>query len=267
MGNCARRRNAPLDVISSDIIPWTTALKLARQGVRVFPCAADKKPLTSNGYKDASADPNIVDAWWTKHPEALIGVPTGDRFVVIDVDLQHLDAQQWYHASCSRLPLTRTHVTRSGGRHLLFKPNSEVGCSAGKLGPHIDTRGLGGYIIWWPACGLDVLHRGVLAPVPDWIIEALRPPQPPPQKVVQFPPSHVTTHRQFEGVVRAIATAHEGERNSLCFWGACRMREFVAQNTIGRDAAIEIVVEAASRAGLPRNEARRTVLSAFRGGA
>jgi len=265
MGNCARRRNAPLDVMSSDIIPWKTALKLARQGVRVFPCAADKKPLTSNGYKDASADPNIVHAWWTKHPEALIGVPTGDRFVVIDVDLQHLDAQQWYDANCSRLPLTRTHVTRSGGRHLLFKPNCGVGCSAGKLGAHVDTRGLGGYIIYWPVCELDVLHGGMLAAVPDWIIEALHPPQAPPPNVVQFP-THVSTHRQFEGIVRAIATAHEGERNSICFWGACRMRELVAQNAIGRDAAIEIVVEAASRAGLPRNEARSTVLSAFRGG-
>ena len=42
------------------------------------------------------------------------------------------------------------------------------------------------------------------------------------------------------------------------------MIELVAQNAIGRDAAIEIVVEAASRAGLPRDEARRTALSAFR---
>jgi hypothetical protein len=43
------------------------------------------------------------------------------------------------------------------------------------------------------------------------------------------------------------------------------MRELVAQSVIGRDAAIEIVVEAASRAGLPRTEARRAALSAFRG--
>jgi hypothetical protein len=216
-----------------------------------------------NGFKDASTDPNIIHAWWTEHPEALTGVPTGERFVVLDIDLQHIDAQQWYDINRSRLPLTRMHVTRSGGRHLLFKPTPEVGCSAGKLGSHIDTRGLGGYVIWWPACGLDVLHGGVLAPVPDWIIEALRPPQSPPQNVVHFP-IHVSANHQFEGIVRAIAGAHEGERNALCFWGACRMRELVAQSVIGHDAAIEIVVEAASRAGLPRTEARRTALSAFR---
>src|SRR5262249_43597073 len=245
---------------------WTAALKLARRKVCVFPCADDKRPLTPNGFKDASADPDIVHVLFTEYRHAsLIGVPTGERFVVIDIDLQHLDAQQWYDANRARLPLTRTHVTRSGGRHLLFKPNSKVGCSAGKLGPHVDTRGLGGYIIWWPSCGLEALHLGVLAAVPDWIIEALHPPQSAPQNVVPFP-IHINAHRQFGGIVRTIAAAHEGERNSICFWGACRMRELVAQNAIGRNAAIEIVVEAASRAGLPRNEARRTVLSAFRGG-
>jgi hypothetical protein len=148
---------------------------------------------------------------------------------------------------------------------LLFKPNPKVGCSAGKLGPHVDTRGLGGYVIWWPAAGLEVLHALALASVPDWIIEALHPPAPP-QNVVPYP-IHINAHRQFGGIVRTVAEAWEGERNSICFWGACRMREFVTQNAIGRDAAIEIVVEAASRAGLSRNEARRTVLSAFRQGA
>ena len=243
--------------------PWKSALKLARAGISVFPCAADKRPITPNGFKDASADPDIVHVWWAEHPEALIGVPTGSRFVVVDLDLQHEDAQRWYTNNGPRLPLTRAHMTRSGGRHLLFKPTPEVGCSADKLGSHVDTRGLGGYIIWWPACGFQVLHAKALAAVPDWVIEALHPSQPPPQSFVQFP-TPVAAHSKLEGVVRAIAGAREGERNSLCFWGACRMIELVAQNAIGRDAAIEIVVEAASRAGLPRDEARRTALSAFR---
>jgi hypothetical protein len=250
-------------VIVSAPCPWTSALKLARQGVCVFPCAADKKPVTLNGFKDASADPNIVHAWWTEHPEALIGVPTGIKFAVVDLDLQHEEAQRWYDNNRARLPLTRAHTTRSGGRHLLFTPKSDLGCSVGKLARGVDVRGHGGYIIWWPACGLAVLHGAVLAPVPDWIVEALRPSQSPPQNVVPFF-APIDAHGKFEGIVRAIAEAHEGERNSLCFWGACRMRELVAQSVIGRDAAIEIVVEAASRAGLPRNEARRTALSAFR---
>jgi hypothetical protein len=244
--------------------PWTEALKLARRKVPTFPCDQDKRPLIPGGFKNASADPNVVHSFFMEYSDALIGVPTGDRFVVIDLDLQHEDAQQWYDTNHSRLPLTRTHITRSGGRHSLFKPNPQIGCSTGKLGPHVDSRGIGGYIIWWPAAGFHVLHGGVLALAPDWIVEALHPPEPP-QNVVRFP-IHLTSPQQFEGIVRTIARASEGERNSICYWGACRMRELVAQHAIERNTAIEIVVEAASRAGLPRQEARRTVLSAFRGG-
>ncbi len=245
---------------------WVEALKLAHGGNAVFPCRADKTPLTANGFKDATADPNVVHNWWTEHPDALIGVPTGTKFVVIDLDLQHNTALDWYEVNRSRLPLTRTHMTRSGGRHLLFKPNDAVGCSAGKLGPHVDTRGLGGYVIWWPACGFDVYHGGMLVEITGWIVAALHPPPAEPttsSNVVQLSPP-VTSRSKFEGIVRRIATAHQGERNAICFWGACRVAELVAQNAFGHTDAIEIIVEAASRAGLPRQEARRTALSAFR---
>ena len=132
----------------------TEAFHLAARGLAVFPCdRASKRPLTSHGFKDASADCDLVRAWWSRHPDAVIGVPTGIKFVVIDLDLQHVAARRWYGEHGTRLPDTRTHLTRSGGRHLLFKPTSRVGCSAGKLGPHIDTRGLGGYVIWWPLAG------------------------------------------------------------------------------------------------------------------
>jgi bifunctional DNA primase/polymerase-like protein len=246
---------------------WLEALKLTREGILVFPCGNDKRPLTPHGFKDASADANLVHDWWTQWPNALIGTPTGVKFCVLDLDLQHVEAQSWYDNYRTRLPLTRTHVTRSGGRHLLFKASSQVGCSAGKLGPHIDTRGLGGYIIWWPAHGHEVLHAETLASVPDWILEALHA-EP---KVVPYcsrRPLHTSgdVQRKLNGIIRSIAFAHEGQRNQLCFWGACRLAEMVQDGSLSRGDAIDLAVEAASRAGLPRNEARRTAESAFRNG-
>lgn len=238
------------------------ALKLAGR-LPVFPCDNDKRPFTAHGFKDATSDPAIIRQWWERWPDALIGVPTGIKFCVLDVDLQHAEAQQWYGRA--RLPVTRTHVTRSGGRHLLFKPHPDFKNSAGKIWPHIDTRGLGGYIIWWGAEGLDVLHSGVIAPVPDWLLAKLRPePGPAPRTSRRQEVSGERAQRQLDGIIRTIAHAKPGERNHVTFWGACRLAEMTADAIISRDQAFDILIEAASRNGLPRVEAKRTAQSAFR---
>jgi Bifunctional DNA primase/polymerase, N-terminal len=234
----------------------------------VFPCinAAgtenDKKPLPAHGFKDATTDPDLVRQWWTRWPNALIGIPTGDKFVVLDIDCaKHGEAAQWYGRA--NLPRTRTHVTRSGGQHLLFQPNDAVRCTTSKLCRGVDTRGRGGYVIWWPACGLEVLHGEALEPVPDWIIKALEPPITTMQRRVRKVRTSTQARRLIEGIIRTIARAREGERNRLAFWGGCRFAEMVSQSIISRDDAIDIATEAAIRAGLPYREARRTAESAL----
>jgi len=242
------------------------ALALTRQGLPVFPCrCVDKRPLTDNGFKDASVDLELIRRWWQQWPRAYIGVPTGHRFVVLDLDLQHSEALAWFETNRARLPMTRTHITKSGGRHLLFKPNSKVGCTTSKLGRHIDTRGAGGYIIWWPACGLQVLHRGILADLPHWMVEALTPP---PSNVVPFPAPRMSignSEKRVQGLVTTVANAREGERNSLLFWAAMRIYDMLAGHEIDRIAgadALAALAEAASSAGLPRSEVIRTIASA-----
>jgi Bifunctional DNA primase/polymerase, N-terminal len=243
--------------------PLEHGLRLAQKGTAVFPCDNDKSPFTAHGFKDASNDPDLICKWWARWPDALIGVPTGIKFCVVDADLQHPEAQEWYGKA--KLPDTRTHTTRSGGRHLLFRPHDEFKCSAGKIWKHVDTRGLGGYVIWWPAEGLEVLHAGKLATVPDWIIAKLNPPQPvlPPSSSIPPLTSDQAQHK-LAGIIRTIAGASVGERNHMTFWGACRLAEMVAENTISQVEAINLAIEAASRAGLPHHEARRSAASAFK---
>jgi Bifunctional DNA primase/polymerase, N-terminal len=243
---------------------WTEALKLARRGIPVFPCCPrTKTPLVATGFKAATADADTVHEWWAEHGDALIGVPTGDKFVVVDVDLQHGDALAWLEQNRHRLPLTRTHSTRSGGKHYLFAPTNKVRCSAGKLGPHVDTRGHGGYIIWWPACGFEVLHGGVLAEVPEWVLTQLHPPRPAARESFLSSRGY-EPDRSIDGIIRKIAGAQEGERNHIAFWGACRFAGLVQQGKLTEGDAINIIIEAASRAGLYPDEVRRTAQSAFR---
>jgi hypothetical protein len=232
------------------------AMKLVRQGLPVFPCRADNKaPLTANGFLDARTGFDIVQGWFTKWPDALIGVPTGIKFVVLDLDLtKHVEAQKWY--SEAKLPLTRTHATRSGGRHLLFKPNDAVRNTASKICRGVDTRGMGGYIIWWPAEGLEVLHGGVLAPVPDWLLQIIRPPEQPRIKS-DF--SFCGTTSGLRALCVRVLNSCQGERNNVLYWAACR-----ACDEGGDGFAQAMLLEAGTRAGLSNTEAERTIRSGFK---
>ena len=71
------------------------ALKLAALGFKVFPCRnapseneGHKRPLTQHGFKDATTDATQIERWWSKFPEALIGMPTGivTGIAVLDLD-------------------------------------------------------------------------------------------------------------------------------------------------------------------------------------
>jgi hypothetical protein len=249
-----------------DNSPWIAAeaLRLARKGLPVFPCGPDKRPLVAGGFKAASADPDQIHEWWASCPDALIGVPTGPRFVVVDIDPKHPEALQWLDHNRHRLPLTRTHATRSGGKHLLFAPNDKVKCSASKLCRGVDTRGHGGYVIWWPACGLEVLHGGTLAPVPAWIVEALNP-KPKPIAVSHCRPLTGSPNAaSLRGALGVLAGAKEGERNHALFWTACRMGEAIAAGTINEQQAIDLLTITGRQVGLSDHEIRATTRSAFR---
>ena len=130
----------------------TTALAYTRRGWRVFPCAPrGKVPLTAHGLKDASTDEKQLTDWWDRWPSANIGVATGAEsgFFVLDVDgkdgNESLATLEREHGP---LPTTVEAKTGGGGRHLLFKhPGQAVKNSAGRLGPGLDVRGDGGYIV------------------------------------------------------------------------------------------------------------------------
>ncbi len=244
------------------------ALTLAATGIPCFPCLPSKRPACRHGFKDATADPDELRQLWRGSLGVLVGVPTGEAsgFFVLDIDSgRHPEAAAWLTRYAPRLPDTRRHHTRSGGLHLLFQHRAGLKSTASRLAHGVDTRGDGGFIIWWPACGLDIEHRAALAPVPDWLAAALNPP--PPVLVSYNPRVDASAPGRLEGIIALVAGAREGERNQLTFWAACRIHDMLAERELDYAAgsnALAALVEAASRTGLPIIEIRRTIASAAR---
>ena len=161
------------------------ALAYARRGIPVFPCEArGKAPLTYSGFLDATTDPRRIEAWWRRWPGANVGIPTGERsgLLVLDVDLR--DGGPGSLAELERaggpLPETARARTGGGGMHVFFQyPTGEVvRSSAGRLGPGLDVRGEGGYVVVPPSRtrgAYEWLDRAPLAD-PEWLLGRLRGP-------------------------------------------------------------------------------------------
>ncbi len=59
----------------------------AERGFRVFPCQPNgKKPMREGWPEWASSDRDKITEWWTAEPHANIGVLTGGKLLVIDLD-------------------------------------------------------------------------------------------------------------------------------------------------------------------------------------
>jgi predicted P-loop ATPase len=185
---------------NSPLTPHEHALAYAWRGLPVFPAHSlrdgrctcgdaecktpGKHPRTINGVKDATTNAAQIERWWSQWPDANIGIATDD-LTVVDVDVSNgkpgeasLRALEAKHGP---LPQTFKVKTGSGGWHYYFRGAGRN--SAGKLGPGIDTRGTGGYVIAPPSVHVSggryeleavAPARDPIAPVPEWIAAALR---------------------------------------------------------------------------------------------
>ena len=107
------------------------ALAYAKEGIPVFPLRVrDKRPLIptrdgGNGCKDATTDVEQIERWWSRKPNANIGIATGRESgcFVLDVDIdkggeESLRALEQEHGE---LPATKKVKTGTGGWHYYFR--------------------------------------------------------------------------------------------------------------------------------------------------
>lgn len=119
-----------------------------------------KHPRTEHGFHDATTDREAAVAAWTRWPDANIGVPTGKAsgHDVLDVDVQHGGAGtlKRLEQEHGKLPETVEVLTPNGGRHYVFRHSGRtLKSGAGVLGPGLDTRGEGGYVLVPPSVGAN----------------------------------------------------------------------------------------------------------------
>lgn len=286
--------------------PLDAALELSKRGWPVFPCSPDdKRPLTKQGFKDASTDPSTIAAWWRRWPDAMIGVPTGHAIGAFVVDIDPAPGvnpaavlDELARVAGCGLPDTPLSATPRGGLHVWFAmPASPViGNRAGLLNKHgtpgVDIRGEGGYVIVPPSMrrGPKAKREGcdgkpyrwlagdgdgiALPDAPEALLRLIArldepsadaPPAPSPP-----PPADSRARRYalsaLDAETRAVAQAPPGTRNSALNDAALKMGSLVASGALVESVVRAALEDAARASGLARDDGIRSVRATIESG-
>ena len=255
----------------------------------------------SNWQDLATTSADQIRDWWTRAPYN-IGIACGPSgLVVIDLDLPHDgdEDDDDEEAAGTLFPLSGADIlsglarqhgerypggtyivdTPSGGCHLYFTTagDERVRNSAGAVGPHIDVRADGGYVV---GAGSRIGGRAYTArsrrapvPLPSWLAQLVRdsyvPPAVPEQRL---PAGDGAQGRAYAmAALRAeterVASARPGTRNDTLNRAAFSLGQLVAAGLIPPIPVITSLIDAARYAGLPEDEAIRTVRSGMDAGA
>jgi len=278
------------DVTSTAKTMGEIAASLAKNGMKIFPCGPDKKPLTAHGFHDASCDKGTVERWWATNPDAMIGMPTGamnDR-VVLDVDIDEAAGINGPNSLMAlieqygAIPSTFTVGTPRGGFHFHFKyPGRKIKNSTGKLGAGLDIRGDGGYVIVPPsqnAAGraYTVEDDSPLAAMPEWVLTMLEKGNQPDSlqpggnlQLAGDPSAYAQA--ALNGELAKVRSETKGCRNGTLNTSAFSLGQLVAGGLLERAEVESALFQAAIENGLVADDgedsARTTIQSGLDAGA
>lgn len=257
---------------------WHAAKRAAEDDYRVFPIEAKNQHVIAwrHGRRPATTSVRQIDRWWGRDFPCTpgYGIATGYDLLVLDVDGEvgalSLARVQEEHGP---LPETRTVRTQSGGQHFYFWCDEPLRNTAGQLGVGLDTRGEGGYVVGQGSFGnaYTLVVEGDPAKAPDWLVQALLATSAgqggaPAERYVVQGDADTYVDQAVEDDLAEIRTAERGERNHVLNTKAYNLGRWVGGGHLTETQAHELLLDAATRAGIPSSEAQATIRSGLKSG-
>nr|WP_255771949.1 DUF3987 domain-containing protein [Microbulbifer guangxiensis] len=252
---------------------------LAQRGFSIFPLApCGKKPVTSHGFKDATTDTQQISEWWAQNPNYNIGLRTGAKFFVVDVDnVEVFDRLVVENGTLPECPVILT----GRGRHYYFAcpPGMQIKGRTGIAGC-FDIKAEGGYIVAPPSIHpsgaryqVKVASEGPLPTPPGWLIDLIVPvtrKQSNTAMVMEAQAIAQAVSKYGESAINdaceKIASASAGERNETLNREAFSIGQLIAGGEVKHENAVTLMRSAALSSGLKEPEVEKTLHSAVSSG-
>jgi hypothetical protein len=282
--------------MSTTISQLDVALSYASRGWPVFPCRAadhfdpetgdvlpEKAPLISNGLRGATLNDRVIRELWKRNPEAIVGVPTGERIGawVLDLDVKAgANGHEWLEAmeaAHGELPASARVHTANGGTHIFFKHVDGVR-NRGKLGAGVDVRGEGGFVV---AAGsvmgdgrfyewLDDTGPDDIVDAPQWLLDLVLPPPQahhvPGDYHYERGSNDHYINRAMESELRNLAGCAPGNRGYQLNASAFALGTLVATGALDRAEAEYGLWDAAVACGVAKKDGERETRAKIRRG-
>jgi len=162
-------------------------------------------------------------------------------------------------------------LTPRGGLHMrfLWGPECEhLTNGVGVLGPGLDTRVDGGYVVCPPTPGYKQIAYGALQPAPDWLMKLLAPkPRPTPPGCPKILHSKAYADAAVTAAIAAIRGAPEGTRNATLNRNAFGLGKILGACGLDFDKTLALLVDTAMESGISAYEALDTVSRGLLAGA